>query len=51
MAFIHRPETQDKINALAITPLTSTPDKLTTFIPAEIKKWAQMVRDAGITPQ
>jgi tripartite-type tricarboxylate transporter receptor subunit TctC len=49
--FINRPETQDKMNALAITPLTSTPDELARLIPAEIKKWAQVVKDAGITPE
>jgi tripartite-type tricarboxylate transporter receptor subunit TctC len=51
MAFIKRPETQDKMNALAISPWTSTPDELAQFIPAEIKKWAQVVKDAGITPE
>jgi tripartite-type tricarboxylate transporter receptor subunit TctC len=49
--FIMRPETQDKMNALAITPLTSTPDELARLIPVEIKKWAQVVKDAGITPE
>ena len=51
MAFINRPETQDKMNALAITPWTSTPDELAQFIPAEIRKWSQVVKDAGITPE
>jgi tripartite-type tricarboxylate transporter receptor subunit TctC len=51
MASIARPETQDKMNALAITPWTSTPDELALFIPAEIKKWAQVVKDAGIEPE
>ncbi len=52
MAFINRPETQDKMNALAITPLTSTPGRArAACIPAEIKKWAQVVKDAGITPE
>jgi tripartite-type tricarboxylate transporter receptor subunit TctC len=50
-AFISRSETQDKMNALAITPWTSTPDELAQFIPAEIKKWAQVVKDAGIEPE
>jgi tripartite-type tricarboxylate transporter receptor subunit TctC len=50
-AFISRSETQDKMNALAITPRTSTPDELAQFIPAEIKKWAQVVKDAGIEPE
>jgi hypothetical protein len=30
---------------------TSTPDELARFIPAEIEKWAQVVKDAGITPE
>jgi len=49
--FIDRPETADKMQALAITPWTSTPDELARFIPAEIAKWGQVVRDAGITPE
>jgi len=51
VAFNQRPDTQDKMNALAITPWTSTPDELARFIPAEIQKWAQVVKDAGITPE
>jgi tripartite-type tricarboxylate transporter receptor subunit TctC len=51
VTFINRPETQDKMNALAISPWTSTPDELAQFIPAEIKKWAQVIKDAGITPE
>ena len=51
MTFISRPETQDKMNALAISPRTSTADELALFVPAEIKKWAQVVKDAGITPE
>ena len=49
--FVNRPDTQDKMNAIAITPLTSTPDELARLIPVEIKKWAQVVKDAGITPE
>jgi tripartite-type tricarboxylate transporter receptor subunit TctC len=49
--FVNRPETQDKMNALAISPWTSTPDELAEFIPAEIKKWAQVIKDAGIEPE
>jgi len=51
VTFISRPETQDRMNGLAISPWTSTPDELAQFIPAEIKKWAQVVKDAGITPE
>jgi tripartite-type tricarboxylate transporter receptor subunit TctC len=41
----------DRLTALAIQPLTSTPGELAAFVPAEIRKWAQVVKDAGITPQ
>jgi tripartite-type tricarboxylate transporter receptor subunit TctC len=49
--FIERPDTADKMQALAITPWSSTPDELARFIPAEITKWGQVVKDAGITPE
>jgi tripartite-type tricarboxylate transporter receptor subunit TctC len=39
------------MNALAITLWTSTPDELAQFIPAEIKKWGQVVKDAGVGPE
>jgi tripartite-type tricarboxylate transporter receptor subunit TctC len=51
MPYLKRPEVQDRLNTLAITPLTSTPDELEKFIPAEIAKWATVVKDAGIQPQ
>ena len=38
-------------DTFAIDALTSTPDELETFIPAEITKWAQVVKDAGIVPE
>jgi tripartite-type tricarboxylate transporter receptor subunit TctC len=49
--FVNRPDTQGKMNAIAITPVTSTPDELAQLIPAEIKKWAKVVKDAGIEPE
>ena len=51
MPYLKRPDVQDRLNGLAITPLTSTPDELEKFIPAEIAKWAKVVKDAGIEPQ
>jgi tripartite-type tricarboxylate transporter receptor subunit TctC len=50
-AYLKRPDVADRLTALAITPLTSTPDELEKFIPAEIAKWAKVVKDAGIEPQ
>jgi tripartite-type tricarboxylate transporter receptor subunit TctC len=49
--YLTRPEVTEKLMAAAIEPRTSTPEELQAFIAAEIKKWAQVVKDAGITPQ
>ena len=49
--YLKRPDVNDKLQALAIDPMTSTPDELAKFIPAEIAKWAQVVKDAGIVPE
>src|SRR5262249_5073733 len=51
MDFLKRPDTNDKMNAIAIDVLTSTPDELAAFIPAEVTKWAKVVKDAGIEPE
>jgi len=50
-AFMDRPETHERLSALAISPLTSTPDELARFIPAEMAKWTQVAKDAGIEPE
>ncbi|CAN0449926.1 unnamed protein product, partial [Phaeothamnion confervicola] len=51
MDYLRRPDTREKLQALAIEPLTGTPEEFEKFIPAEIAKWAQVVKDAGIEPQ
>jgi tripartite-type tricarboxylate transporter receptor subunit TctC len=51
MDYLRRPEVQDRLTAFAIEPLTSTPDELEKHIASEIAKWAQVVKDAGITPE
>jgi len=51
MPYLKRPDVQDRLTAFAIEPRTSTPDELEKFIPAEITKWAKVVKDAGIEPQ
>jgi tripartite-type tricarboxylate transporter receptor subunit TctC len=50
-AYLKRPDVRARLAILAINPLTSTPDELERFIPAEIEKWAQVVKDAGIVPE
>jgi tripartite-type tricarboxylate transporter receptor subunit TctC len=50
-AYLTRPDVEQRLQALAITPLTSTPDELEKHIVSEIAKWATVVKDAGIQPQ
>jgi tripartite-type tricarboxylate transporter receptor subunit TctC len=50
-AYLKRPDVAERLATLAINPLTSTPDELERFIPAEIEKWARVVKDAGIMPE
>jgi tripartite-type tricarboxylate transporter receptor subunit TctC len=50
-AYMVRPDVQQRLLALGIQPITSTPDELEKFIASEMTKWAQVVRDAGIVPQ
>jgi tripartite-type tricarboxylate transporter receptor subunit TctC len=50
-SYLKRADAQEKLQALAIEPLTSTPDELAAFIGTEIRKWAQVVKDAAITAE
>ena len=49
--YVARPDVQDKLAAIGIRTLTSTPEELEKFIAAETGKWAQVIKDAGITPE
>jgi tripartite-type tricarboxylate transporter receptor subunit TctC len=51
MPYLKQPEVEDKLQTLGIDPRTSAPDELAKFLPAEIVKWAKVVKDAGIEPQ
>jgi tripartite-type tricarboxylate transporter receptor subunit TctC len=50
-AYLKHPAVTDRLMAAAIEPRTSTPEELEAFIATEVRKWAQVVKDAGITPQ
>jgi tripartite-type tricarboxylate transporter receptor subunit TctC len=43
--------TQDKLLATGIEPESSTPAALKDFVGSEIKKWAEIVKAAGIQPE
>jgi len=42
---------QDAMLRAGIEPASSTPDQLRTFVGSEIKKWADIVKAAGIQPE
>lgn len=46
--FIKRPEIQDKVYGVGIQPKTNTPEEFAAFIPAEQKKWSQVIADSNI---
>jgi tripartite-type tricarboxylate transporter receptor subunit TctC len=48
--YLKRPDVQDRLYNIGIQPLTSTPEEFEKFIPQDIKKWAQVAKDAGIQP-
>jgi tripartite-type tricarboxylate transporter receptor subunit TctC len=41
----------DKLLAVGIEPVTSSPEELRAFVEAETKKWAKIVKDAKIEPE
>jgi len=43
--------TQEKLLQAGIEPETSTPENLKAFVESEIKKWAEIVKAAGIQPE
>ncbi|PZR95882.1 MAG: ABC transporter substrate-binding protein [Stutzerimonas stutzeri] len=43
--------TQERLLAAGIEPEGSTPEELKAFVPIEIKKWAEIVKAAGIQPE
>ena len=47
MPYLKRPDVQDRLNALAITPLTSTPEEYAADIDAEETKWSKVVKLSG----
>jgi tripartite-type tricarboxylate transporter receptor subunit TctC len=42
---------QQKLLQAGIEPATSTPEELKAFVEAEIRKWAEIVKAAGIEPE
>ena len=48
---LQAPEVQQRLTDLVIDVAPTSRDEFTAFIRSEITRWAQVVRDAGISPQ
>jgi len=44
-------ETIDALAGLGVTPGVMNPDELAAFIPVEVKRWGEMIKQAGIAPE
>ena len=44
-------ESIDALAALGVTPAPMGPEELGAYIPAEIKRWAELIKEAGIQPE
>ena len=44
-------ETIDALAGMGVTPGVMNPDELAAFIPVEVKRWGEMIKQAGIKPE
>ncbi|WP_382155152.1 Bug family tripartite tricarboxylate transporter substrate binding protein [Hydrogenophaga sp. ANAO-22] len=50
-AFVGAPATVERLTALGLQPMTSTPQELADFGRGELAKWARLIQQAGIQPE
>lgn len=48
MKILQTPEMQDRLKGLGMQPSSMTPDQVAAFQKAEVEKWAQVIKAAGI---
>jgi len=51
LAALGNPQMRERIAALGLEPVGSTPAEFALFVRTEIRKYAEMVRAAGIRPE
>lgn len=51
VAALNDPSTQERLLKAGIEPEASTPEELKAFVVSEIRKWAEIVKAAGIRPE
>jgi tripartite-type tricarboxylate transporter receptor subunit TctC len=48
---LQAPDLKERLSAAGIDPVGTTGEELDHIVRAEIAKWAQVIRKAGITPE
>jgi tripartite-type tricarboxylate transporter receptor subunit TctC len=48
---VDMPDTRERLNALNLEPIGSTPEQFAEFLKADLKKYADIVKKAGIQPE
>jgi tripartite-type tricarboxylate transporter receptor subunit TctC len=51
VAVLKMPEVEKQLSADGVEPQGSTPEQLAAYMRSELKKWARVVKDAGIEAQ
>jgi tripartite-type tricarboxylate transporter receptor subunit TctC len=51
VAALQSPDLKERLSAAGIDPVGTTGEELDHIVRAEIAKWAQVIRKAGITPE
>jgi tripartite-type tricarboxylate transporter receptor subunit TctC len=46
-----KPEVVQALAALGVSTAPMGPDELGAFIPAEVKRWSELIKEAGIQPE
>jgi tripartite-type tricarboxylate transporter receptor subunit TctC len=48
---VNAPDVRERFTGLAVEPRTSTPEQFRALLEADLKRWAKVVKDAGIKPE
>jgi len=48
---LNTPDVRERFAALAVEPRTNTPEQFRALVESELKRWADVVRNAGIKPE
>jgi tripartite-type tricarboxylate transporter receptor subunit TctC len=48
---VQKPEIRNRFLAMGMVPVSGPPDALRDYLQIEIKRWSQVIVDAGVKPE